>query len=70
MLRRQAIHDERSIEYQWCEEIRKVLNAQLVELSKGSCESGWPDHLENAIGNLASAIDDISRRMDELDENS
>lgn len=57
-----------SIEYQWLSEISKKLEAEKVELIKGSKEAGWPNHLENAVSNLEATLDDIHRRMTDLDE--
>jgi len=42
--------------------------AELDEIVKGYGKAGGDEHIENAIGNLEAALDDLSRRMSRLDE--
>ena len=55
-------------EYGWLEERKKAIRAELDEIVKGYGKAGGDEHIENAIGNLEAALDDLSRRMSRLDE--
>jgi len=55
-------------EFQWLEERKKAIHAELDEIVKGYGNAGGDEHIENAIGNLEAALNDLSRRMSRLDE--
>lgn len=59
---------DQNIEYQWLDERKKIIRAELDEIAKGAKESGWPNALEDAVSHLETAIDRIGDRMDDLDE--
>jgi hypothetical protein len=58
----------RWIEYEWLTEIRRRLRVELDELVKVYGPLGGDENVENGIGNLEAALDDLGRRADALDE--